>query len=62
MKNIGGEYYYLPLGGSYSRTYALNNIKNLNLDLKKGSSIYLHIDLSETDNDDLMNEILFKCI
>ena len=59
---MGGKYHYLPIGGSLSRSYVLNNIKNLNLDLKKGDTTYLHLDLSETDNDDLMNEILFKLI
>ena len=62
VKNLKGEYHYLPIGGSFSRNYVLNNLKNLKLDLKKGSTTYLHLDLSETDNDDLMNEILFKLI
>ena len=35
-------------------------MENLNLDLNKGKNTYLHFDLYETDNDDLMNEILFK--
>ena len=62
VKGLGGEYYDLPIGGSFSRNYVLNNIKKINWDLKNGNSLYLHIDLSETDNDDLMNEILFKLI
>ena len=62
VKDLNGEYHYLPIGGSISRNYVINNLENLNLDLKKGKSTFLHIDLSETDNDDLMNEILFKLI
>ena len=62
IKEANGEYYYLPIGGSFSRNYVINNLKNLQLDLKKGNKVYLHIDLSETDNDNLMNEILFKLL
>ena len=62
VKELQGEYHYLPIGGSFSRNYVVNNLKNLNLDLRKGKTTYLHIDLSETDNDDLLNEILFKLI
>ena len=62
VKNNKGEYRYLPIGGSINRDYVINNLINLNLDLKKGKATYLHLDLSETDNDDLMNEILFKLI
>ena len=60
VREKGGEYHYLPIGGSFTRNYVINNLKNLNLDLTKGKNIYLHLDLSDTDNDDLMNEILFN--
>ena len=62
VKDKEGDYHYLPIGGSFNRNYVINNLENLNLDLKKGNKNYLHLDLSETDNDDLMNEILFKLI
>ena len=62
VKNENGIYKYLPIGGSFTRDYVINNLINLNLDLQKGNNTYLHLDLSETDNDDLMNEILFKLI
>ena len=62
IKELKGEYKYLPIGGCFTRDYVLNNLINLNLDLQKGNNIYLHLGLSETDNDDLMNEILFKLI
>jgi len=61
VKNLKGEYKYLPIGGCFTRNYVLNNLINLNLDFQK-NNIYLHLDLSETDNDDLMNEILFKLV
>ena len=62
VKNLNGEYHYLPIGGSFSRDYLIKNLENLHLSLMNGNKTYLHIDLSETDNDDLMNEILFKII
>ncbi len=62
VKEKGGEYRYLPVGGSINRDYVINNLIDLNLNLQKGKTTYLHLDLSETDNDDLMNEILFKLI
>ena len=62
VKNSKGEYRYLPVGGSINRDYVINNLINLNLSLQKGKTTYLHLDLSETDNDDLMNEILFKLL
>ena len=62
IKGKGGLYYYLPIGGSFNRNYLINNLENLHLDLQKGNKNYLHLDLSETDNDDLMNEILLKLI
>ena len=60
VKNKGGIYRYLPIGGTFTRNYVINNLINLNLDLKNGKDIYLHLDLSDTDNEDLMNEILFN--
>jgi len=62
VKGKGGRYYYLPIGGSFTRNYVINNLENLHLDLQNGDKSYLHLDLSETDNDDLINEILFKLI
>ena len=62
VKDLKGEYYYIPIGGSFSRDYVLNNLENLHLNFKNAKNIYLHIDLSETDNDELMNEILFKLL
>ena len=62
VKNKKGDYKYLPIGGSFTRDYVINNLINLKLDLQKGNNTYLHLDLSDTDNDDLMNEILFKLI
>ena len=57
VKEKGGDYRYLPIGGSINRDYVINNLIDLNLNLQKGKTTYLHLDLSETDNDDLMNEI-----
>ena len=62
VKNNKGDYKYLPIGGTINRDYVINNLINLNLSLQKGKTTYLHLDLSETDNDDLMNEILLKLI
>ena len=62
VKDLKGEYKYLSIGGCFTRDFVIQNIINLNLDLQKGKNIYLHLGLSETDNDDLMNEILFKLI
>ena len=59
VKNNKGDYHYLPIGGTINRDYVINNLINLELNLQKGKTAYLHLDLSETDNDDLMNEILF---
>ena len=56
-----GIYNYLPIGGAFSRDYVIQNLLNLNLKLDKKVNC-LHIDLSETEDDDLMNEILFKLI
>ena len=62
VKERNGKYYYLPLGGVFTRNYVINNLENLNLELKDGKEIFIHLDLSETENDDLMNEILFKLL
>ena len=62
VKEKNGKYYYLPLGGVFTRNYVINNLENLNLELKDGKKIFIHLDLSETDNDDLMNELLFKLL
>ena len=56
------NYYYLPIGGCIKREYVFSNLKKLNIIDKKENNSYLHIDLSETDDDTLMNEILFKLI
>ena len=61
-KEKNGNYFYLPVGGTLTRDYIIKNLINLNIDLKKGNENYLHLDLSETDNDELMTEILFKLI
>lgn len=57
-----GRYYYLPIGGSFTRNFVINNLKNLKLDTNIGNIQYLHLDLSESDNDDLIQEVLFKLI
>ena len=62
VKDKKGNYFYLPIGGTFTRDYVINNLLNLNIDLKQGKMNYLHLDLSETDNDDLMVEILFKIL
>ena len=62
VKEKKGNYFYLPIGGTFTRDYVIKNLLNLNIDLKKGKMNYLHLDLSETDNDDLMVEILFKIL
>ena len=62
IKDKSGDYYYLPLGGTFTRDYVIKNLKNLKLDTQNCTYIYLHLDLSDTDKDDLMNEILFKLV
>ena len=59
-KNRGEKYYYLPIGGSFNRYFLINNLENLKINLENSENSCLHLDLSETDNDNLMNEILFK--
>ena len=62
VKNKNGLYKYLPIGGSFTRNYVITNLINLQINFENANNYYLHLDLSETDNDDLMNEILFKLI
>ena len=64
IKNLDGKYNYLPIRGLISRNDIINHFEKLDLDLNlnNGKSTYLHIDLSEMNNEDLMNEILFKII
>ena len=62
VKDKDGDYHYLPLGGSFSRNYVINNLENLHINFEKSKNTYLHLDLSDTDDDDLMNEVLFKLI
>ena len=62
IKEKRGKYYYLPIGGSFTRQFILKNLENLNINLEMAKQSYIHIDLSESDNDDLMNEILFKLL
>ena len=62
IKEKEGWYYYLPIGGKINKNNILNNLKNFHLDKKNSNKYYLHIDLYESENDCLMNEILFKLI
>ncbi len=62
VKDKNGEYHYLPIGGTFSRNYVINNLENLHINFENSKNTYLHLDLSDTDNDDLMTEILFKLI
>ncbi len=62
VKENSGDYFYLPIGGSFSRDYVIKNLKNLRMDTQNSKYIYLHLDLSDTDKDELMNEILFKLV
>jgi hypothetical protein len=62
VREKNGKYFYLPIGGSFTPNYIINNLENLNLNIENGKEIYLHIDLSETDNENLMNELLFKLL
>ena len=62
IKNKGGKYHYLPIGGSFTRNYVIQNLENLNINFENPKNTYLHLDLSDTDDDDLMTEILFKLI
>ena len=62
IKDNRGIYNYLPIGGEFTRDYIIQNLINLNLKDNTIDKNYLHIDLSDTDNDDLMNEILFKLL
>ena len=62
IKEKNGKYYHLPLGGVITRNSVINNLENLNLDLKNEKEIFIHLALYETDSDDLMNELLFKLL
>ena len=62
VKDKSGDYSYLPIGGTFTRDYVLKNLKNLNLEIQDCKYIYLHLDLSDTEQDELMSEILFKLI
>ena len=63
VKDIrSGEYYYLPIDGTFSREYVIKKFKNLNCDTQNCKYIYLHLDLSDTEKNVLMNEVLFKLI
>ena len=62
VKEKKGEYHYMPLGGSFNRDYVINNLENLHINFKNIKNTYIHLDLSDTDNDDLMTEVLFELI
>ena len=62
VKNCNGIYRYLPIGGEFTRDFIIKNLNNLKIPINCSKKIYLHFDLSDTDNDELMNEILFKLI
>ena len=62
VKQNNGFYYYLPIGGTLSKNFVINNLENLKINITNMKKVYLHLDLSETDNDDLMNEILLKLL
>ena len=62
IKEKNGKYYYLHLGGVFTRESVINSLENLNLELNHGKEIFIHLALTETDNDDLMNELLFKLL
>ena len=62
IKDKNGIYNYLPIGGSFSRDYIIQNLLNLKLDINNRNQNYLHIDLSDTESEDLMDEILFKLL
>ena len=62
VKDKGGEYHYLPIGGSFTRDFIINNLENLKINFSNTKKVYLHLDLSDTDDDDLMIEILFELI
>ena len=62
IKDRNGIYNYLPIGGSFTRDYIIQNLSKLNLKFNAFKQNYLHIDLSEPESDDLMDEILFKLL
>lgn len=52
VKSEKGDYKYLPIGATINRDYVINNLINLELNLKQGKTTYLHLDLSETNNNE----------
>ena len=62
VKQSHGLYNYLPIGGEFTRDYVIKNLENLDLQNQNSDKVYLHIDLSDSDKDELINEILFKLI
>ena len=40
----------------------INNLENLHNNFNNIKNTYIHSDLSDTDNDDLMTEVLFELI
>ena len=62
IRKSKGLYFYLPIGGEFTRDYIIKNLENLNLPTEHPEKIYLHIDLSDSDKDELINELLFKLI
>ena len=62
VKESNGLYFYLPIGGEFNRDYIIKNLNNLNMPLQNTKNVYLHLDLSDSDKDELINEILFKLI
>ena len=62
IKETNGLYFYLPIGGEFTRDYIIKNLTNLHIPSENTNNIYLHLDLSDSDRDELINEILFKLI
>ena len=62
IKDNNGIYYYLPIGGCFKRDYLIKNMTNLNINFEFQEKSYIHIDLSDNDDDNLMSEILFKLL
>ena len=62
IKESNGFYFYLPIGGEFTRDYIIKNLTNLHIPSENAKNIYLHLDLSDSDRDELINEILFKLI
>ena len=60
IKRNRGFYYYLPIGGKINKDAIINNLFKLNI--QEGKNSYLHLDLKDTEDDRLMNEVLFKIL